>query len=122
MNNTVLQQTISFLENKNNNPYITYTTPDNPTLYYKYAPEIEGFINYAYEKLLASSWVQFQEEAKKYIEDPKELENAGIEILKKLITLHIRKERFVEGHIARTIDCGHFIALLKKLESLNTPK
>jgi len=43
------------------------------------------------------------------------LKNADIKIIRKLLTLHIRKERFYEGHLIDIIDSGHMVIILNRL-------
>jgi hypothetical protein len=35
-----------------------------------------------------------------------------------LITIHVRKERFCEGHLPAVVKCGHMAALLRRLKEL----
>jgi len=64
-----------------------------------------------------SGW---QTEALKYIEDPELIESADILIIRKLLTLHVRKERFCSGHLAAAVDTGHLVKILERLEGLKT--
>lgn len=53
-------------------------------------------------------------------EDPTLLATADIETLKKIVTAHIRIERFVRGHLQALIAAGYFTAFLDRLQVLNT--
>jgi len=35
-----------------------------------------------------------------------------------LLTIHVRKERFCEGHLACVCESGHIVSVLKKLKQL----
>jgi len=58
-------------------------------------------------------WPSWQNEAQKYLEDSSRLKNADLLTTCKILTTHIRKERFCEGHLSVMINNGHFIAVLK---------
>lgn len=53
-----------------------------------------------------------------YVRTPEMLETAGIEVVRRLLTLHFRKERTCEGHLAHMITVGHFKSLLRRLREL----
>lgn len=48
-----------------------------------------------------------------------EVKNADMEELRKLITMHIRIERFSEGHIQKLYEKGFFTGFFDRLEELN---
>ena len=50
--------------------------------------------------------------------DPEKVATASLEDVRRLLTLHMRKERFCEGHMAEMIRSGHIVALLRRLDSL----
>lgn len=54
------------------------------------------------------------------IEDPSLLATADVDTLRKVITTHIRMERFVRGHLESLIRTGYFSAFLDRLQVLNT--
>lgn len=47
-----------------------------------------------------------------------EVKNADLEELRKLVTMHIRIERFSEGHIQKLYEEGFFHRLFEKLDEL----
>src|SRR5688572_6341649 len=63
-------------------------------------------------------WVAWQPEALNFYEDPETLQTAPLETLQKLLTLHIRKDRFVEGHLANMIEDGHIAAILRRMATI----
>ena len=58
----------------------------------------------------------WQETAREYVEDPAKVESADAETIQKLLTTHVRKERFFEGHLAAMFENGHVVALLQKAQ------
>ena len=64
------------------------------------------------------NWGRWQLEAAKYLKRRKSLETASLETCIKLLTLHIRKERFCTGHFGAMIKAGHIQKILKRLAVL----
>jgi len=60
-----------------------------------------------------SAW---NDEACRYMSSPDALENADIETLQKLLTGHVRWDRFCTGHLESVFESGHLIAILKRLK------
>ena len=58
------------------------------------------------------------EEAQAYVERPELLASADLETCIKLLSTHVRKERFCDGHLAEMITTGHLLAVLHRLEEL----
>jgi len=56
----------------------------------------------------------------KYIDNPELLESVDLLILRKLLTLHVKKERFCSGHLASVIDTGHLVKIFERLKELKT--
>ncbi|MES2002880.1 MAG: DUF6508 domain-containing protein [Bacteroidota bacterium] len=53
------------------------------------------------------------------INDPVLLASADFDTLCKIVTAHIRTDRFVRGHLQNLISTGYFILFLNRLEVLN---
>ncbi len=87
---------------------------------YVYSKEVGEFIEIldSEEFVTPFDWSNWQNEAAKFVEQPKLLESAELTILQKLLTTHIRKERFHSGHLAAMIDNGHILAILKRLKQI----
>ena len=61
-------------------------------------------------------WVRWQATAaRKYYPDTPLLQRARVRTLGQLLTLHVRKDRFVEGHFAGMVESGHIAAILRRL-------
>ena len=63
-------------------------------------------------------WSPWQRSAVKYFEDGDSLKKASLATLVRLLTLHVRKDRFFEGHLSEMIRCGHIVAILERLADL----
>ena len=78
------------------------------------------FIKRLYEhRFILSSfkWTEWQHEAERYVNDPTAIKSADLETICKLLTTHVRKDRFCEGHLAGMFECGHLVNLLRRLRS-----
>ena|SRR5438105_2001504 len=63
-------------------------------------------------------WGAWQDEAIKYVQDPDLLSQADLDTLERLLTLHIRRDRFYDGHLAWAIESGHITAILRRLQDI----
>ncbi len=88
--------------------------------HYYYNDEVLNFVQDLYDNNIIYSfdWPAWQEEAERLHNDPEALASADLETLRKLLTVHVRKDRFSEGHLAAVIRDGHVLAILKTLEEL----
>ena len=66
----------------------------------------------------ALRWSEFQDEAIGYFENPTRLETADPETIRKLLTLHVRKDRFCEGHFLEMLEVDNIQAILRRLATL----
>ena len=88
--------------------------------YYSMSREVLDFIQAlsAQEIIFSFDWPSWQEEAVQYVSDPGAVERADLLTLRKLLTLHVRKDRFVEGHLANMMERGHITAVLRQLKKI----
>ena len=63
-------------------------------------------------------WIDWQEEAERICSDPELIEQTDLLTVRKLLTLHTRKERFCEGHFAAMCESGVMLLILKRLKEL----
>jgi hypothetical protein len=63
-------------------------------------------------------WGTWQPEAERIFHNPPLLETADLETCVKLITLHVRKDRFCSGHFGEMVASGHLAAILRRLDVL----
>jgi hypothetical protein len=87
-----------------------------PTL----APEAMAFLDALQEHgwLEPFDWPEWQEKAEELVEDATKLATADLATLKKLLTLHVRKERFCSGHILDMFERGHIVGILKRMDAI----
>lgn len=65
-------------------------------------------------------WMAWLPEALNLHDRREVLETASVETLRKLLTLHIRRDRFFEGHLANMIADGHIAAILRRMAAIRT--
>lgn len=63
-------------------------------------------------------WGSLQGEAERLVDDAELLKRCDLQTCVKLLTLHLRKDRFCGGHLASMIECGHIARILKRLWEL----
>jgi uncharacterized protein DUF6508 len=88
--------------------------------FYSYYPEVLRFLETLDSAgvIYGFDWPAWQREAERYMREPSVLARARLPTLRKLLTLHARKDRFCEGHFAAVLESGHIIAILKRVETL----
>jgi len=88
--------------------------------HYQYSPEVDRFVSalYAANLVYPFDWGQFVERAQRYRDEPDLLASADLLTLRKLLTTHVRADRFNEGHLAAELESGHIVAILKCLQEL----
>lgn len=63
-------------------------------------------------------WENWEATAMAYVNDPALLNKADLIVIRRLITWHIRQNRFTRNHVAGMMACGHILLLLKHLRDL----
>ncbi len=63
-------------------------------------------------------WMSWDAEALRYYEDPALLNTADLDIVGKLLTLHVSIDQAVTGHLAGVCSSGHMQAVLLRLREL----
>jgi hypothetical protein len=86
----------------------------------EYHPLVEEFQQalYRHRFIRNYDWGKWIPQAKAIYSDQKRLDRASMTTCLKLLTLHARNDRFVEGHFAAMLTSGHIIAVLKRMEQL----
>jgi ADP-ribosyl-[dinitrogen reductase] hydrolase len=59
------------------------------------------------------------EEGKQLVDNPRLLSKVSLQTLRKLLTAHIRTDRFVEGHLAAMCESGHITMILKRIDEIH---
>lgn len=87
---------------------------------YSLSPPARQFIEALYENgwVVDFDWPSWQDEAITYVRSPDKVASADLETIRKLLTTHVRKDRFCEGHLASMVKNGHVGALLRRLGEL----
>jgi len=63
-------------------------------------------------------WEDWEAEAIGYLKDPGLLKDADLAVLRRLLTWHIRQNRFLKGHFASVVARGLVLAILKRLQEI----
>ena len=81
------------------------------------------FIQAAYDHgwVISYDWPEARAWAESLSSDPALLSATDLGDLRRLITLHVRLERFCDGHIAAMIRSGHLGRVLRRLTALRDP-
>ena len=85
-----------------------------------YSDAVGAFLKALYRQdfFIQINWPEWQGQAQMLFEHPELLKQATLETLRKLLWLHVRKERFCEGHLMEMIQTGHIKAILERLKEL----
>ena len=86
----------------------------------EWAPELEAFHQAIYEEGFAFSfaWSEWQEQAAALVNQPEALAKADLHDLCRLLTTHVRTERFCANHLPSMVRCGHITRLLQRLQEI----
>jgi len=108
---------LPYFENTKN---VFFTTSDAWVDPYDFSPTVLDFIETLHEESFIGLYDldKWQDEAVRYIEDPALLDKADLETIRKLLTLHVRKDRLCGGHLADMIACGQILAILQRLKAI----
>ncbi len=63
-------------------------------------------------------WGSWRDEAFRYVDDPALLSKADVDVITKLLTAHVRADRFSDGHLADMAERGHLKAILRRIRQL----
>ena len=63
-------------------------------------------------------WSEWQDTAREYVDKPLKIDSADAKTIQNLLTTHVRKERFCEGHLSAMFENGHIVALLRRLKAI----
>jgi len=96
-------------------------TPEGQHPYYAESTDVRAFVSTLHQHHITfpfdwPSWQQ--EEANRYVDRPETMAQADLLTLRKLLTVHIRADRFVEGHLAHMLENGHVISILRRLQAI----
>ena len=68
--------------------------------------------------ILDYDWPAWQPKASYYYRHPEKLADAPLPMLRRLLTVHARKDRLCEGHLAAMIGGGHMLEILRRVATV----
>jgi O-acetyl-ADP-ribose deacetylase (regulator of RNase III) len=63
-------------------------------------------------------WPSWRPEAQRFVDEPARVASADATTLRRLLTLHVRAERFDEGHLSWAVREGHVAAIVERLAAM----
>ena len=83
-----------------------------------YCDDVNAFMQSLYDNgwVVPFDWGEWQGIAEQFVDNPEKLNRADLETIQKLLTTHVRKERFCEGHLDAMFENGHIVDLLHRLK------
>lgn len=83
-----------------------------------YSGEVMEFYRdlYLHHFIVDFDWPSWQHVAIEYFQNPELITTADLKTIRRLFTVHIRKDRFCEGHLLSILDSGHVTKMLQRLE------
>ena len=90
--------------------------------WFEYSDELLAFIRAFYAGGWVDTtcnWVEDGDWVRGFTDEPERLDSANVEDVRRLITAHLRADRFNEGHIASVVESGHMAALVRRLVELS---
>ncbi len=87
---------------------------------YRFSDEMNKFVEALYKNgwIANFAWPSWQDQAIEYVKSPDKVKSADLDTIRKLLTTHVRKDRFCEGHLADMFENGHITALLRRLKDI----
>lgn len=87
---------------------------------YADSDEVRVFVQVLYRHgwIVPFDWPSWQDEAERLVGSPEELAEVDAATIRRLLTVHVRKDRFCEGHLAEVLESGHILALLRRLREI----
>jgi Family of unknown function (DUF6508) len=84
----------------------------------EYHPAVGQFMHACYENgmVLSFDWGVWSDEAHRYMKDSQLVTAASLKTCMKLLTTHLRAERFCDGHLQDVLRSGHISAVLRRLQ------
>ena len=84
----------------------------------EYHLEVYKFMDACYENgmVLSFDWGAWSDEALRYMKDSRLVMSASLNTCMKLLTTHLRAERFCDGHLEGVLRSGHITAILRRLQ------
>lgn len=97
-----------------------WTAPEGQMPFFSLSDEAAEFVRALYRQglVIAFDWRSWKEEAKQYQINSAALATADLLTIRKLLTLHVRTDRFAEGHLEKVYEKGNLTAILQRLKQI----
>jgi ADP-ribosyl-[dinitrogen reductase] hydrolase len=97
-----------------------WITQEGHLPYFSYTPEVLDFIRALSGNgfIQPFDWMNWRE-GEQLVDHPTLLSKANLQTLRKLLTAHVRADRFSEGHLAATFESGHMTSILKRMAEIH---
>ncbi len=89
--------------------------------YHTYAPELTEFEQVLYRDgfiLRHFDWESWLGEAGPYLQNAELIRTSSIDVIRRLLTLYVRRERVCEGQLSDAIQSGHIGAIVRRINDL----
>lgn len=82
-----------------------------------YSGEVMEFYRdlYLHHFIVDFDWPSWQHVAIEYYQNPERITTADLKTIRRLFTVHIKKDRFCEGHLLSVLESGHITMMLQRL-------
>lgn len=117
-----LDAVLGFLPTLENPDFVPSTMDLKPGVmpYHVFHEDMIRFVRTLYECgfVVEFNWPDWQDEAVHIFESPDLISAADLLTIRKMITVHVRKQRYLDGHISEMVSCGHIAQLLRRVKVL----
>ena len=99
-----------------------WITSANTFPYCNYNDDVVAFMTALYDAGVVAdfNWPDWQQDAEIFVADRKKVAEADLWTLQRLLTLHVRKERFCEGHLDAMLKSEHITAILRRIAEIHS--
>ena len=97
-----------------------WITQEGHLPYFSFTPTVLDFIRALSGNgfIQPFDWMNWRE-GEQLVDHPALLRRANLQTLRKLLTAHVRADRFTEGHLAGTFESGHMTLILKQMAEIH---
>ncbi|REK17990.1 MAG: hypothetical protein DWQ37_05570 [Planctomycetota bacterium] len=88
--------------------------------HFEHSDPVDRFVQALYDNgwIEPFDWTEWTDTAKQLIDSPNRLASADATTIRRLLTTHVRQDRFCEGHLAAMFESGHIVAALRRLRDI----
>lgn len=100
--------------------FVEHINQNSCYTHFNYTDDVWAFMKAVYDRWLLDGfeWQGFEAAAQIFLDQPERLATADLATVQKLLNLHVRKERYHDGHLAEVLASGHITLLLERLSAL----